>query len=734
MTTCNNIILSQPQSGATLTHEIPDDVSARLNFGPDDISGLRLGDNGELIISFAEGGQLNITNFDSVVDNGNLLYLEDGTLIDPSILTGALRSPQDLNSVETAAGDAAATTGQLDTGAITFSKPQANQVNEVTVEQGQKYVCDFDPTNANVEMRDGKMFLTFADGSQIVINNYDQAELPAALIPEQEILTKVEPIEEILKIEETVEVAEVRPEPIVTTQESVAEQVATIEPAAGEVNDVAQTLAQIAPAAGEGSSGNSGYGFNSAPEAVSFAAPGAIGAIGATALQYNAPNFTPERAPILNDNPVAFSSQVNLDETNFDNGLLVAEGQVGINFGSDGAGSVRPNGSFQASCEIAGNNLSSNGVDVEVQATSNGYIGTADGETVFTFVLDAATGEYVYTQLLPFDHADANDKNEEICLDFGIVVTDADGDRAVTTARVIVSDDAPVIGNDERTIDETNLDDGPITITDSVSVDFGQDGRGSVTPNGDFSSTGSRANNALTSNGVAVVVTETADGYIGKAGDVTVFSLSIDPLTGEYSFTQYENLDHADGNDDNDVISLNFSVDITDFDGDSDTGVITINIVDDAPEAFDDSLVTEEGQTVTGNVQNNDEAGQDSLSTVTQVTINGNTFDVPATGTVDVAGQYGVLTIAADGSYSYVANENDSDGVDIFKYTLRDGDGDTDTAELKITVEEDENPININGVGQTDDSDLVGDDMGVVATLVLRATVRIMRYPQVVWP
>ena len=91
--TCNNIILSQPETGAILSHEIPDDVSARLNFGPDDISGLRIGGEGELVISFVDGGQLNITNFDEVVNNGNLIYLEDGTLIDPTILTSSLKSP-----------------------------------------------------------------------------------------------------------------------------------------------------------------------------------------------------------------------------------------------------------------------------------------------------------------------------------------------------------------------------------------------------------------------------------------------------------------------------------------------------------------------------------------------------------------------------------------------------------------------------------------------------------------
>ncbi len=699
MTTCNNIILSQPQTGATLNHEIPDDVSARLNFGPEDISGLRIGDAGELIISFAQGGQLNITNFDDVVDNGNLLYLEDGTLIDPSILTSSLKSPQDFNNIETAAGAA------INADAIKINQPAANTVQEISAQTGQEYVCDFDPSNANVELRDGKMYLTFADGSQIVINNFEQAQLPAALIPAQEVLTEVtevaQPVEEILQIAtageaEPLQVANVEPQ--VTTQESVAEQIAMIEPAAGEPSDLAQQLAQIAPAAGEGASGNSGYGFSSTADSASFTGAAAIGPINATALAYNAPSVQPERFINLDDAPVAFSSSTVVDETDTVNGTLTTEGKLNVDFGADGAGSIGPNGSFNATCELTNNTLSSGGVVVDVERTTDGYIGTANGETVFTFVIDANTGEYVYTQVKPLDHGLTTQDNEEICLDFGIVVTDSDGDRATTVIRVRVLDDAPVIGDDVNTIDETDLSGGPVVVQDRVSVDFGQDGPGTIAPEGEFTSGGSRANNALTSNGVAVVVTQTADGYVGVANGVTVFTMEIDPATGEYTFTQFENLDHADGNDDNDVISLNFPISITDFDGDSESGVITINVKDDAPDAIDDAVTVDGVQPVEGNVLDNDDAGSDDSK-----------FSVTNPGTY--VGQFGTLVLNADGSYIYTRSGNDG-GVDTFEYEVCDSDGDTDTAILTITVEDNMLPIDINGAGQTDDTNLVrGDDV-----------------------
>ena len=65
-------------------------------------------------------------------------------------------------------------------------------------------------------------------------------------------------------------------------------------------------------------------------------------------------------------------------------------------------------------------------------------------------------------------------------------------------------------------------------------------------------------------------------------------------------------------------------------------------------------------------------------------------------GTIGQAlnGTYGVLTVAADGSYSYAATRSGADGlaagataIDYFTYTVRDhSGGDTDTAELAITV------------------------------------------------
>ncbi|TGU42112.1 hypothetical protein EN789_33835, partial [bacterium M00.F.Ca.ET.146.01.1.1] len=52
-----------------------------------------------------------------------------------------------------------------------------------------------------------------------------------------------------------------------------------------------------------------------------------------------------------------------------------------------------------------------------------------------------------------------------------------------------------------------------------------------------------------------------------------------------------------------------------------------------------------------------------------------------------IQGEYGKLTLHADGSYTYVRDAGTPGGVnDVFTYTIKDGDGDTSTVTLDITV------------------------------------------------
>src|SRR5690606_21423862 len=133
----------------------------------------------------------------------------------------------------------------------------------------------------------------------------------------------------------------------------------------------------------------------------------------------------------------------------------------------------------------------------------------------------------------------------------------------------VTPDGTPVAVDKTIAVDETQLTPGPMTYHGDLNVDFGQDGMGNngVAPDGYKGASGSLLGGALTSGGVPVTVTQTANGFVGKAGGADVFTLVINK-DGTYSFPLHSNIDHKDSTDPNDIINLPFGVTITDADGD----------------------------------------------------------------------------------------------------------------------------------------------------------------------
>ncbi|MGE6127003.1 type I secretion C-terminal target domain-containing protein [Aeromonas rivipollensis] len=141
---------------------------------------------------------------------------------------------------------------------------------------------------------------------------------------------------------------------------------------------------------------------------------------------------------------------------------------------------------------------------------------------------------------------------------------------------------------------------------------------------------------------------------------------------------------------------------LTDQDGQSDSDTLSVNIVDDVPDAQNDTDAIAAGgfgpatgnlitDTAAGDAGDSD-AGADTrgadgalVSSVTATTAAG--APTAVAGATVVQGAYGVLTLNPDGSYSYVRDAGTPGGVsEVFTYTLRDGDGDTDTATLTIAI------------------------------------------------
>jgi large repetitive protein len=497
----------------------------------------------------------------------------------------------------------------------------------------------------------------------------------------------------------------------------------------------------------------------------------------------------------LDVRPIIIREVTTIDESNLAP-TQVFEGQLDINFGVDGPGTVVFNPTFESNGSRLNNALTSNGVPVTVSLTGNTYTGTANGVTVFTMTINPQNGRYTFTQFEQLDHADPNAINDSIDLVFGITATDADGDTTTDTVTIRVLDDNPQAVNDTATIpdgnntatgnvfdndirsqdgtnrvqkvtfngvdtvvptsgtvnvvgahgtltiaangqftyvsngtggqdvfrytiidfdgdtsqanltinspvadedtvpaitpsvsqvDETNMAPG-VSINGTVVVDPRADGPATVTFNNNFTSGGSQLGGALTSGGVAVVTSLVGNTYTGTANGQTVFTMTINPQTGAYTYNQVRPFDHADASNPNDVINLTFGVTATDTDGDTATSTITINVLDDVPVAVADTNSVPANQNSTsGNVITNDSSGRDGGATVTKVTFGGVDYPVPSTGTVQIIGTHGTLVIGANGAYTYTKNAN-AQGVDTFGYTIRDTDGDTSSSTLAITV------------------------------------------------
>jgi T1SS-143 domain-containing protein len=803
-----------------------------LSFDQDSISQMRELPNGELEIGFRDGSKVVVENFDELVNSAQscgrdtLIQLSDNTIIYPDELAAQLaKGPVSFE-------------GNIDAaGAVLLDQPKAGQIIEKNVQAGQEYKLGFSLDSTVSAAQAGQnLILTFKDGGVLVLKNYYTAmesDLPPAMtladgsvIDSNALLTSCKLVE-IPAVAESMAAANIAEgqvvegvaviEPAAGVEEPVQEVAASaarqgkaakqappdIEPAAG---DEPTNVANIEPAAGDAgnqpASSSRGYGFGSSIDGALLNGANPVGPIGATQLGYGA-NFpigtlrpgvdTPD--PFVDTQPIILSGGEVVDETNLSPTLSVS-GNANVNFGANGQGSggVTFNPSFVSGGSLAGGNLTSQGNPVTVSAVGNTYTGTANGETIFTIVLNPNTGDYTFTQFKPLDHADGTDPNDLITLQFGITATDSDGSATTGTITIGVCDDAPVAVDDGATVggspltvsgnvtdndnggsdgatvtqvlfngtiytvpavgtatiiatygtlviaasgaytytssntaegtdlftytltdfdgdsdtavlsvevtdidtipvvtpsvgkvDESNL--APTTgVVGSVGADFGDDGPGTFNLS-TFTPGGSLAGGTLTSGGAAVTVALAGNTYTGTANGETVFTITLDPATGAYTFTQFKPLDHADGTNPNDVITLQFGVDAVDSDGDSSPTTITISVLDDAPVAANDSNTVAPGtMSVSGNVTDNDNVGQDEPGyVVTQVIFNGVPVTVPAVGTATIIGTYGTLVIDKSGAYTYTSN-NTAVGIDNFTYQIRDLDGDTATAKLTIKV------------------------------------------------
>ncbi|WP_198015331.1 beta strand repeat-containing protein [Nitratidesulfovibrio termitidis] len=313
----------------------------------------------------------------------------------------------------------------------------------------------------------------------------------------------------------------------------------------------------------------------------------------------------------------------------------------------------------------------------------------------------AADGAYTYTlnnSLAAVQHLTTGETLTET---FSYTLTDGDGDTSAADLTVTIN------GSDDG-VTLSGLGESCVTVPESALADGSHPDSAALVQSGTFTVTAADGLDTISVASVTVIsggvlVTNEADRTITTDTGTLVIT-GYDAATGtvSYTFTLADNLTVA-----GDSADISYTVTATDRDGSSDTASLTVTVLDDAPTAVADTAsVTEDtSTTATGHLLDNDTQGADG-ATVTAV----GATSVAETGSTIIEGDYGTLTIAADGTYTYTLNNSlaavqhlttGETLTETFSYTLTDGDGDTSAADLTVTINGSNDGVTLSGLGES---------------------------------
>ncbi|UGA43946.1 DUF5801 domain-containing protein [Bradyrhizobium quebecense] len=240
--------------------------------------------------------------------------------------------------------------------------------------------------------------------------------------------------------------------------------------------------------------------------------------------------------------------------------------------------------------------------------TIEGHVGTTGGTLAFTITLDPATGRVTFTDYRAVSQPFGTDPDggEAVSLTAGIVsliatITDNDGDfqsaRLDLGSRLSISDDGPTIKTNgtapsltlsESHLTATPLDDNiagsapDLTLT-TTSADFstaftsiqGADGatiRYALTITGGNGTASGLIDSHTGLADVLVLNGNTIEGHVGTTTGTLAFSVVLNPVTGQVTFTEYRAVKQsADGSGEGVTLCagvVNLVTTITDKDGD----------------------------------------------------------------------------------------------------------------------------------------------------------------------
>jgi VCBS repeat-containing protein len=320
------------------------------------------------------------------------------------------------------------------------------------------------------------------------------------------------------------------------------------------------------------------------------------------------------------------------------------------------------------------------------------------GETLVGQISFAADGTYTLTLNetgMGIVNALAPQQSLNLSADYTMGNTVGSTDTATLTITITGSNDVPTI-----TVD-TGEPRGGNDVVNEAGLAVGSD----AASNSEFATGNFTVSDpdglgdiaSVTINGVNVALVSLVGAtFAGDHGTLTItaYNAATGVATYQYELTE-ATTDVADTAE-----TDAFTLTTTDSSGaESAPAAITIEIVDDVPNANDDSAGSAEDQPVTVNVFQNDVAGADGVDLATGVALG----DAPTKGNVVYNG---------DGTFTYTPTAG-AEGTDTFTYSITDADGDVDTATVTITLAPDSVPeISIGEHNAVDEGALPGGYLG----------------------
>ncbi|MDA7767592.1 VCBS domain-containing protein [Candidatus Pelagibacter sp.] len=428
-----------------------------------------------------------------------------------------------------------------------------------------------------------------------------------------------------------------------------------------------------------------------------------------------------------------------------DVGVIVEDGTLTV---ADGA-NANVSGIYNATGEHSGDVLTTNSgshadtdADSDTLVVSAVRVGSSEGSGTAGTLGQALTGTYgqltlnangSYSYVANQDAADALDAGDTATDVFNYTVSDGNGgtDIATITITILGANDVPVAQNDVGVI----VENGTLTVSDGANANVAGIYDATGEHSGDVINTSSSSHSdSDLDDSASLNITQIKEngGSNSAVSSGSSYNSSGTSVTGTYgtltigadgSYTYIANTAAAEALDAGDTANDVFHYTVSDGTA-TDTATITITVLgaNDAPVAQNDvGVIVEDGTLTVANGANanvsgsynatgehtgdvihtslsgskdTDIDGDDTVNLVVSAVRVGSSEGSGTAGTLGQAltGTYGQLTLNANGSYSYVANQDAADALDagdtatdVFNYTVSDGTA-TDTATITITI------------------------------------------------